>query len=75
MAWLGKNEGKLTDRFKLGNVTFSKRKGGRLRQLGPRATRAQVLSADAATLRMDNQKNGWKNVCIRHEENGDLYYC
>ena len=59
----------------MGDVTFFERKDGRLRQLGARATRAQVLSADAATLRIGNQKNGWKNVCIHHEANGDPYYC
>ena len=52
-----------------------KRCRGHLKQLGPRATKAQIMSADAATLRIGNQKNGWKNVCIHHEANGDPYYC
>ena len=28
------------------------------------------MSADAATLRLENQKNGWKGVCISHHSNG-----
>ena len=71
----GQANDKLTDQFKVKDVTFFKRVRGRLKQLGPRATKAQILSADAATLRIGNQKNGWKNVCIHHEATGDLYYC
>ena len=29
------------------------------------------MSADGATLKLDNQKNGWKGVCIYQEQNGD----
>jgi hypothetical protein len=29
------------------------------------------MSADAATLKLDNQKNGWKGVCISHHSNGE----
>ena len=28
------------------------------------------LTADGATLRLTNQKNGWKNVCIHQHSNG-----
>ena len=28
------------------------------------------MSADAATLKLDNQKNGWKGVCVSHHSNG-----
>lgn len=31
--------------------------------------------ADGATLKLDNQKNGWKGVCVYHECNGDLFNC
>ena len=71
----GQSADKLTDQFKVKDVTLFKRVRGRLKQLGPRATHAQIMSADAATLRIGNQKNGWKNVCIHHEATGDMYYC
>lgn len=29
------------------------------------------MSADSATLKLDDQKNGWKGICIHHESNGD----
>ena len=28
-----------------------------------------------ATLKLDNQKNGWKGVCVYHKANGDLINC
>ena len=31
----------------------------------------ETLSADGATLKLDNQKNGWKGVCVYQEHNGD----
>jgi hypothetical protein len=33
------------------------------------------MTADGATLKLDNQKNGWKGVCVYHEANGDLVHC
>ncbi len=27
------------------------------------------------TLKLDNQKNEWKGVCVYHETNGDLWHC
>jgi hypothetical protein len=27
------------------------------------------------TLKLDNQKNGWKGVCVYHETNGDNLHC
>ncbi len=33
------------------------------------------MDAEGATLKLDNQKNGWKGVCIHHESNGDAIYC
>ncbi len=30
-----------------------------------------VATADSATLKLDNQKNGWKNLCINQEANRD----
>ena len=34
-----------------------------------------MATADGATLKLDNRKNGWKGVCVFHEANGDGYYC
>ena len=33
------------------------------------------MSAESATLRLENQKNGWKGVCIHQHTNGDAYLC
>jgi hypothetical protein len=67
-----RNESKQTRQFKLKDVTFFKRdKHGTLRQLPRNASSRQIMSADCATLKLDNQKNGWHGVCINHEWNGD----
>ena len=34
-------------------------------------TCAPHMTADCATLKLDNQKNGWHGVCINHKWNGD----
>ena len=34
-----------------------------------------IYSAVCETLKLDNQKNGWKGVCINHEHNGDAILC
>jgi hypothetical protein len=67
-----RNNTKRTVQFRMRDVTFFKKdKWGRLKQI-PRNTPARViLSADAATLKLDNQKNGWKGVCISHHSNGE----
>ena len=31
----------------------------------------EILLAYGATLKQDNQKNGWKGVCVYQEHNGD----
>jgi hypothetical protein len=54
---------------------FRKDKQGRLRQLSRLAPAWAIRSADGATLKLDNQNNGWKGVCIHHEANGDDYFC
>ena len=33
------------------------------------------MSADSATLKLDNSKNGWKGVCVNQEANGELHCC
>ena len=39
------------------------------------ASDALIMTADGATLKLDNQKNGWKGVCVYHETNGDRMHC
>ena len=46
-----------------------------LRQLPKNATYDHLRSAESATLKLDNQKNGWKGVCIHQEANGDTLTC
>ena len=33
------------------------------------------MSADSAMLKLDNQKNGWKGMCVNHHVNGDPIMC
>jgi hypothetical protein len=70
------NNTKQTVQFKLEDVTFFKRtRSGQLRCLPKTAPYQLVLSADSATLKLDNQKNGWKGVCVHQETNGETMYC
>lgn len=58
------------------DVTFFKRDSrGNLRQLSRRASDTEIAAVDSATLTLENQKNGWKGVCIHQETNGDPYHC
>ena len=34
-----------------------------------------ISSADGATLKLDNQKKGWKGVCVYHDSNGKAWHC
>ena len=34
-----------------------------------------ILHANSTTLWLENQKNGWKGVCIHQEHNGERYCC
>ena len=70
-----RNESKQTQQFKIRDVTFFKKDAhGTLRQLPRQSHENLIMSADSATLRLDNQKNGWKGVCIHHESNGDAIF-
>ena len=42
-----------------------------MRQLPRNALDEDILSTDGATLKLDNQKNVWKVVCVFQEHNGD----
>ena len=71
-----RNDTKQTVQFKMEDITFFKRnRAGELRCLPRNAPDALISSADGATLKLDNQKNGWKGACIFQEANGDPHYC
>ena len=61
--------------FHYRDVTFFKKdSGGVLRQLPWNARGELLLSADAVTLKLEYQKNGWKGVCIsHHHSNGEEF--
>ena len=71
-----RNNTKQTEEFKLGDITFFwKDIQGNLRCL-PRDAHADLIeSADGATMKLDNQKNGWKGVCVYQQANGDPVDC
>ena len=67
---------KQTVQFKLEDITFfGHGSNGQLIQLAPSAPDHEILSAHSATLKIDNQKNGWKGVCIHQESNGEEFLC
>jgi hypothetical protein len=33
------------------------------------------MTAESATLKLENQKNGWKGVCMHQEANGEAFNC
>jgi hypothetical protein len=56
----------------MGDITFfAMDKHGHLRCLSQDASADLIAEADGATMKLDNQKNGWKGVCIYQEANGD----
>lgn len=70
-----RNDTKQTVQFKMEDVTFFKRDiFGQLRKLPRNASDADIMTADSATLKLDNQKNGWKGVCVHQESNGELIF-
>jgi hypothetical protein len=67
---------KQTVQFKLEDVTFFKTdKNGTLRCLPCNAPYSLIMTAESATLKLDNQKNGWKGVCVHQEANGEAFNC
>jgi hypothetical protein len=65
------NNTKQTVQFKFENVSFYKKNSrGNLRYLPCDASDELIMTADGATLKLDNQKNSWKGVCVYHEANG-----
>ncbi len=71
-----KTSTKQTVQFRLQDTTFFAHDTlGRLHQLPQNAPLHVILEAHSVTLKLDNQKNGWKGVCIHQECNGDMYHC
>ena len=50
-------------------------RNGQLRCLPKNAPAHFILSANSATLKLDNQKNGCKGVCVHQETNGNSFFC
>ena len=71
-----REETKQTVQFKMEDITFFwNNTVGQLRCLPRMAPDAMILSANGATMRLDNQKNGWKGVCVYQEHNGSHWHC
>ncbi len=71
-----RNSTKQMVQFKYEDVSFFKKNTrGQLRCLPQDAPASLITSADGATLKLDNQKNGWKYICVFHESNGEKLHC
>ncbi len=71
-----RNNTKQTQEFKMGDITFFRKdKLGNLCCLPHDAPADQIETADGATMKLDNQENGWKGVCVYQEANGDPVNC
>lgn len=67
---------KQTVSFRMMDVTFfGYDENKSLRQMSRDASDESIMTAAGCTLRLSNQKNGWKNVCIFHFSNGDDVSC
>ncbi len=71
-----RNETKQMVLFKYEDITFFKKNtAGQLRFLPWNAPAHLIATADGATMKLDNQKNGWKGVCVYQEANSDDHLC
>ena len=71
-----RNNSKQTQEFKMGDITFFRKdKQGNLCCLPRDAPADLIKTAIGATMKLDNQKNGWKGVCVYQEANGDPVNC
>jgi hypothetical protein len=60
-----RNNSKQTEEFKLGDIMFFWNDAHSNLRCLPRDAHADLIaSADGATMKLDNQKNGWKGVCV-----------
>ncbi len=67
---------KQTVQFKLEDVTFFKTdKNGILWCLPRNAPHSLIMTAESATLKLANQKNSWKGVCVDQEADGKAFNC
>ena len=67
---------KQTQQFKMSNCTFFKEnKLGQLCQLLWDAPDADIMPADSMSLKLGNQKNGDKDVCVHQKANVSSYNC
>jgi hypothetical protein len=70
------NNTKQTVQFKLKDIWFFKQnKAGTLMCLPANAPQNLILTTDSATLKLDNQKSGWKGICVHQEANGEAFKC
>jgi hypothetical protein len=70
------NKSKQMVQFKLEDISFFKKnKWGNLVCLPQNAPYSLIATTDSATLKLDNQKNGWKGVCVHQEVNGEAIHC
>ena len=35
----------------------------------------EIMNAKCTTLKLDNQKNGWKGMCVNQKHDGDKVFC
>jgi hypothetical protein len=72
-----RNNTNQTVQFKYEDVTFFKKNiQGQLRSCLPRDAPDDLIAlADGAMLKLDNNKNGWKGVCVYHKSNDDKMHC
>ncbi len=71
-----RNNTKQTVQFKFEDVSFFKQnKVGTLVCLPKDTPPSLIMMADSATLKLDNQKNGWKGMCVHQEANGERFNC
>jgi hypothetical protein len=71
-----RNNSKQMVQFKYKDVTFFRKNNlGQLQCLPRNAPNKLIATVDGATLKLDNQKNGWKGVCVYHETNGNSLNC
>jgi hypothetical protein len=71
-----RNKSKQTEPLKFEDITFFKKNlMGQLRCLPRNAPAHLIAMEDGAMMILDNQKNGWKGVCVYQEANSDEYLC
>lgn len=66
---------KQTEQFQVRVARFFTKVDNMPHQLPPNAPDDDLLNTDSSKLRLRDQNNGWKNVYINQEANGDPYFC